>query len=87
MIVHDFPVFNDKIKNLPIKKWLVKRLNNKDYTYTYSLTLKVTQIGATGRIVCGMLDHIIVKKASEDFKKRLRDYVRKTVFNAFEENV
>ena len=86
MITRDFPVFKLRIKPVP-KELIKKELNGEAYKYHYKLVLNICHIGAVGRMVCGMLDNIIVRTDDDTLRDELKDYVRKTVLNAFEENI
>ena len=87
MIIHDFKTLGGRIEELKPTEYIKKLINGKEYRYIYVLTLNVCHIGALGRMVCGMLDHIIVKTDNAELTDMLRKYVEKTVFNAFEENL
>ena len=87
MIARDFPIFKPRIKPLTEKESIEKVLNGEKYKYHYKLALNICHIGAVGRIVCGMLDNILVQTEDVVLREELKDYVRKTVVNAFEENI
>lgn len=87
MIARDFPFFKPRIASLPSKEFIEKKLNGEAYKYHYKLALSICHIGAVGRMVCGMLDNIIVRTDDDTLRDELKDYVRKTVLNAFEENI
>jgi biotin operon repressor len=87
MIVRDFHQFKGRMEEINTRKIITKQLNGRVYKYPYKLRLRICHIGALGRMVCGMFDHIIVKTDSEKLRNNLRQYVQETVFNAFDENL
>lgn len=87
MIARDFPFFKPRIAPLPSKEFIEKELNGEAYKYHYKLVFNICHIGAVGRMVCGMLDNIIVRTDDDTLRDELKDFVRKTVFNAFEYNI
>ena len=87
MIARDFPIFKPRIELLPYKEFIEKELNGENYNYQYRLVLNICHIGAVGRMVCGMLDNIIVTTENDKLREELKNYVRKTVLNAFEKNL
>jgi hypothetical protein len=40
-----------------------------------------------GRLITGMLDHVKVHKAPEEFKTALKEYIKKTVINVLDKNI
>jgi hypothetical protein len=87
MIARDFNHLKERIIEVGAKSKIKKHFNGKDYLYDYKLSLSVCHVGAVGRITCGMLDHIIVQADSTKFLENLKEYVRTTVLNAFEQNL
>lgn len=86
MFVRDHNHLNDKIKK--IKPPLTpQKINGEDYYFQYSIELKVGSMRVIGRLITGMLDHIKVHNAPDEFKDALRAYINKSVINVLKSNI
>lgn len=85
MAIHDHNFMNDCISE--IEKPKTEKINGKDYEFGYVMKVKVFSIVVIGRLVTGMLDHVKIKTASDDFKKALKTFVINTVVNSIDKNI
>jgi len=86
MFVRDFQYLYDRIKT--VKPSLpAEMINRQEYHFQYSIKLKVGSIRVIGRFVTGILAHVKVNKATDEFKMALREYIQNTVINVFKTNI
>lgn len=86
MFVRDFQYLSDRIKT--VKPSLPAEIvNGEEYHFQYSIKLKVGSIRVIGRFVTGILAHVKVSKAPDEFKKALRGYIQDTVIVPLNKNI
>ncbi len=86
LFIRDHNHLNDKITELKPPPQ-PENINGTDYYFLYVLKLKVGSIRVIGRLITGLLDHVKVYKAHDDFKVALREYINKTVINVLKINI
>jgi hypothetical protein len=86
MFIRDFHYLDHKIKI--IKPALpVEMINGEEHFFLYSIKLHVGSIRVIGRFVTGILSHVKVKDAPDEFKQTLREYIQNKVINVFEKHI
>jgi hypothetical protein len=80
MILHDFPFFVDKIKELKGGNKIKESYNGIEYDFIYSLQISYINVKPL-RVVIGLLDHIKVR-GSMSVLNEIRKFINDTVVNS-----
>lgn len=86
MFVRDFNFLGDKMKL--VKPALpTEIINGEEYHFQYIIKLKLSSIRVIGRLMTGILAHVKVRKAPDEFRIALREYIHNTVIIVFNKHI
>ncbi len=86
MFIRDFFHLGDMMKTVK-GKIDPEITNGESFYYQYSIKLKIGSMRVIGRLITGILAHVKVKNAPDEFRIELREYIQNTVVNVLETNI
>jgi hypothetical protein len=86
MFIRDFFHLGDMMKTVK-GKVNPEIVNGEPFYYQYSIKLKIGSMRVIGRLITGILAHVKVKNAPDEFRTALKEYIHKIVTNAILINI